>query len=309
MARFWVIAPYDSTKTNIWEKVWEYDIAKGVIAIGWKELGNISSCDETKLRDLIENKYSDKKEGDKTSTFNSMWRFWHEIKVGDFIVARKGTKRIAAIGDVTQPAFYNTGMGYDRVGRLTDNYYSNFIGVRWHDSPRDIEFDKPVFSIKTIYDIPEAKYKALLNKDIPVELADEEIKEQSEFVLEKYLEEFIVSNFDRIFKGTLALYKDPEGNVAQQYPTDIGPIDILAKEPETHSFVVIELKKGRESDKVIGQTLRYMGWVSENLCTDNQKVKAIIICKEADSKLLLALKMTNNIDLKFYSLDFKLIDK
>ncbi len=41
---------------------------------------------------------------------------------------------------------------------------------------------------------------------------------------------------------------------------------ILAVEPKTHSFVVIELKKGRPSDQVIGQVLRYMGWVKKNLC-------------------------------------------
>lgn len=52
-----------------------------------------------------------------------------------------------------------------------------------------------------------------------------------------------------------------------------------------------------------------MGWVDENLREDNQKVKAIIICKEADKKMRLALKMTNNIELKYYSVDFKLIDQ
>jgi hypothetical protein len=38
----------------------------------------------------------------------------------------------------------------------------------------------------------------------------------------------------------------------QQYATDIGPIDILAIEAKTKAFVVIELKKGRPSDRVIG---------------------------------------------------------
>ena len=40
--------------------------------------------------------------------------------------------------------------------------------------------------------------------------------------------------------------------------TEVGTIDILADEPDTNSLVVIELKKGRESDKVVGQTLRYI---------------------------------------------------
>ena len=309
MTRYWVIAPYDSTNSKVWDRVWLYDLTNGVIAIGWRELGDTSACDEKGLKALIDSKYGDKNTGWRTWSFNSMWRFWHEIKAGDVIIARKGTKRIAGIGIVTRTAFYDSSIGYERVGRLTDDYYSNLIGVQWHDSPRDKGFDKPVFSFQAIYEISEARYRALAEEDFSA-LADtdEEVEEQSEFVLEKYLEEFIVSNFDRIFKGKLVLYRDTEGNIAQQYPTDIGTIDILAEELATNSFVVIELKKGRESDKVIGQTLRYMGWVAENLCKDGQKVRAIIVCKEADSKLLYALRMTNNIEVKGYLLDFRLID-
>ena len=51
-----------------------------------------------------------------------------------------------------------------------------------------------------------------------------------------------------------------------------------------------------------------MGWINENLKTDAQKVKGIIICKEADLKLLYALKMTCIIELKKYFVDFRLMD-
>ncbi|GEM_PF-4474368 len=36
MKRYWVIAAYDSTKTEIFEKVWEYDLRNGTIDIGRK---------------------------------------------------------------------------------------------------------------------------------------------------------------------------------------------------------------------------------------------------------------------------------
>lgn len=170
-------------------------------------------------------------------------------------------------------------------------------------------FDKQVFSFITLYEISEDKYKSLVEKG-GAEKPGEEAKEHSEFVLERYLEDFIVSNFDKIFNGELIIYRDPEeGDVAQQYPTEVGTIDILATEPGSNSYVIIELKKSRETDKVVGQTLRYMGWVKENLCKDDQEVKGMIICKEADEKLLYALKMVNNINLKHYSVDFKLFDK
>ena len=71
---------------------------------------------------------------------------------------------------------------------------------------------------------------------------------------------------------------------------------------------MIELKKGRSSDDVVGQILRYMGWVKEHLCKVNQSVKGLIICKEPDPRLSSAIKMTKRIDVKYYSVSFKLLD-
>jgi hypothetical protein len=48
--------------------------------------------------------------------------------------------------------------------------------------------------------------------------------------------------------------------------------------------VVIELKKGRPSDQVVGQVLRYMGWVKKHLCTNGQAVKGLVICRDHDPK-------------------------
>jgi len=304
MPRYWIIAPYDSTRPDIWDKVWQYDLANNVIAIGWSELKDISSYDQGTLRKAIEETYPETKAGWKTWSFNSMRNFWHNIAVGDIVIARRGTKRIAGVGTVVKTAFYNEKMGYERVGKLTNDYYSNFIGVQWSSDIRDIEFENPVFSFQTIYEIPENKYKSFVKgKQVEIE---EEVVEQTEFVMEKYLEEFIVTNFDTIFKGKLKLYRDPEGNIARQYPTEIGTIDIIAEEPAASTLIVIELKKGRESDKVLGQTLRYMGWVNENLKGESQKVRGMIICKAPDAKLLFALKMVSDIELKYYTINFRL---
>ena len=183
---------------------------------------------------------------------------------------------------------------------------SNFIKVNWQE--KIIEFDKLVFGMDTLYDISEEKYHSLIKGELTEEI-DEEIKEKQEFVLEKYLEDFIVSNFGKIFNNKLKIYEDEEGN-GQQYPTEIGNIDILATEPESNSYVVIELKKGRESDKVVGQVLRYMGWVKENLAKERKNVKGLIICKERDEKLDYSLRAIPrcNIEVKLYKVDFQLID-
>lgn len=127
-----------------------------------------------------------------------------------------------------------------------------------------------------------------------------------EFAMEKYLEEFIEANFEKIdFGMDLELYQDEESN-GRQYPTAIGNIDLLATNKKTKEFVVIELKKGRSGDAVVGQLLRYMGWVKENLAKDGQTVKGIIIIKDKDEKIEFALKMIPNISLFLYEVSFQL---
>ena len=172
-------------------------------------------------------------------------------------------------------------------------------------------FNDIVFAMQTIYEIPEEKFHALVGAGASVpakpELLEEDVEDQKEFVLEKYLEDFIVSNFEAIFKKKLVLFS-VDGSIAQQFPTDVGVIDILAQEPSSNSLVVIELKKGRAADKVVGQILKYMGWVREKLCP-GQDVHGIIICKEPDEKLTYALKMVKNVSVKYYHVDFRLQDQ
>ncbi len=131
--------------------------------------------------------------------------------------------------------------------------------------------------------------------------------EAMEFAMEKYLEEFIESNFHKIkFGANLELYQNEE-NTGRQFPTAIGNIDLLAIDREKKEFVVIELKKGRSSDVVIGQILRYMGWIKENLANDyNYNVRGIIILKEKDEKLEYALKLLPNVNLFKYNVSFSI---
>ena len=93
--------------------------------------------------------------------------------------------------------------------------------------------------------------------------------------------------------------------ISQQYKTDIGPIDILAKDKKTKSFVVIELKKNQTSDDTIGQLARYMGWIKEILKDDS--VKGIIIAGSYDKKLDYALKVMKNIEMFLYEVDFRVL--
>lgn len=137
--------------------------------------------------------------------------------------------------------------------------------------------------------------------------SDTDVKDikNMEFVMERYLEEFIESNFDKIdFGADLKLYQDEE-NTGRQYSTSVGTIDLLAVDHKKGEYIVIELKKGRSSDVVVGQISRYMGWVKENLA-DNYNVRGIIIAKEKDKRLEYSLKLIPQIELYLYNVFFEI---
>ena len=70
---------------------------------------------------------------------------------------------------------------------------------------------------------------------------------------------------------------------------------------------MVELKKGRASDAVVGQIQRYMGFVIEELAEENQIVKGAIVAFEDDIKIKRALAVKKNIEFYKYQVSFKLI--
>jgi len=127
---------------------------------------------------------------------------------------------------------------------------------------------------------------------------------QGLFYMEKQLEDFIIHNWDKTDLGKKYDLIIEEGELlSQQYRTDIGQIDILARDKATKDYVVIELKKNQTSDDTVGQLARYMGWTKEN---KGGEVKGVIIAGEYDRKLDFALKVLTNVEVFLYQVDFKL---
>lgn len=139
---------------------------------------------------------------------------------------------------------------------------------------------------------------------------DETIEDPSIFALEKHLEDFLVQNWHHTELGKhYDIYEEDGEKVGQQYPSDTGPIDILAISKNKKEILVVELKKGRVSDVVVGQVQRYMGYVKEELAEKNQEVKGVIIAFEDDVKINRALSVAPNIDFYTYKIHFELKKK
>ena len=136
---------------------------------------------------------------------------------------------------------------------------------------------------------------------------DELVEDPSVFALEKHLEEFLVENWAATELGkTYRIFEDDDEPVGQQYPTDTGAIDVLAISKDGKELLVVELKKGRASDAVVGQVQRYMGYVLDELAEPEQTVRGCIIALEEDLRLKRALSVSSNIDFYRYQVRFKL---
>ncbi|MBP6945361.1 DUF1016 family protein [Patescibacteria group bacterium] len=139
---------------------------------------------------------------------------------------------------------------------------------------------------------------------------DESIEDPSVFALEKHLEDFLVQNWKSTELGkTYDIYEEEGEMVGQQYPSDTGPIDILAISKDKSVLMVVELKKGRVSDMVVGQIQRYMGYVKDELAEPNQTVRGVIIAFEDDVRIHRALSVAQNIEFYTYKIQFKLEKK
>lgn len=136
---------------------------------------------------------------------------------------------------------------------------------------------------------------------------DPTIEDPTAFALEKHLEDFLVDNWSQTELGKhYDIFQENGEPVGQQYPTDTGPLDILAVSKDKKTLLVVELKKGRASDAVVGQVLRYMGFVAEELAEDDQSVRGAIIALEDDPRIRRALSVTPNIAFYRYQISFKL---
>lgn len=69
---------------------------------------------------------------------------------------------------------------------------------------------------------------------------------------------------------------------------------------------MVELKKGRASDNVVGQVQRYMGFIMEEYADPGQTVKGVIIALEDDPRMQWALKVTQGISFYKYHISFQL---
>ena len=271
---------------------------------------------------------------DLTNQLPDEWRHFNKAFVPKYLAIHPEKTKIGAglacgalwsvskgiqVGDIV---LCPDGLGRYLVGEVSGNYQyvPNQVlphrrSVRW----LTITIDRSVMSdalrgstgsIGTVSNITHHRSEIdqlIGNNPIsPLIHTDPTVENPSAFALEAHLEHFLVRNWSHTQLGKDYDIYEEEGIKAQQYQTDTGPLDILAISKDKKNLLVVELKKGRASDVVVGQTLRYMGFVHDELAEEGQTVLGAIIAHEDDQRIRRALKMTPTITFYRYQISFRL---
>ena len=286
----------------------------GFIGTGWFEDLNLSNKLSDDWREfnnqfipLFLKKYPDKSKISAGLACGMLHTVTKGIAVGDIVLCPDG-QRNYLVGEVISDYEYHKGAILPH--RRNVRWYSkSILRDEMSESLRN-----STGSIGMVSDISRYadEIETLISGNRPVSIisTDETIEDPSIFALEKHLEDFLVQNWHHTELGkNYDIYEEDGEMVGQQYPSDTGPIDILAISKNKKEILVVELKRGRASDVVVGQVQRYMGYVKEELADTGQGVRGAIIAFEDDVKIHRALSVTNNIEFYTYKIHFELKKK
>jgi len=248
--------------------------------------------------------HSDKTKVAAGLSCGQLWTICKGIRLGDIVICPDGSGSYY-IGEVTSDYYFKEG-----------EILPHRRNVEWLNEKIDRvnmsnELKNATGAIGTVSDV--TKYSKEIEKFIQGDnkpkfiVTDKTIEDPLIFAMEEHLEDFLVKNWSQTELGKdYDIYMEDGEIIGQQYKTEIGEIDILGISKDKKTLLVVELKRGRTSDVVVGQIQRYMGFIKEEFAEPNQNVKGIIIALDDDKKIKYALSVTNNIEFYRYKIDFKL---
>ncbi|PWB87296.1 MrcB family domain-containing protein [Methanobrevibacter thaueri] len=142
--RYWLISPGEGAG---W---WDEFCQNGDVGIGYSGTGDLNQYNS---QDEIAHKLQEIRDDETYPTNDSLacWQFVHDMKIGDVIFVRKGTKTIIGRGIVESDYMYDTNKPYHKLRKVTWTHNGNW------DSPY-------TFSIKTLTEIIDNQKLANINK-------------------------------------------------------------------------------------------------------------------------------------------------
>ena len=257
-----------------------------------------------KFRDVYLENHPDKSKVAAGLACGAVWSICKGIKKGDIVLCPNGQGEYW-VGEIISDYIFDADSVFPHQRRVA---WLPTVIARSDMSQGLKNSTGSIGTVSTITKHSEEIERFIAGDTRPQLIAtDELVEDASEFALEKHLEDFLVKNWASTELGKKYDVYEVDGEiVGQQFPSDTGPIDILAISKDQKELLVIELKKGRASDVVVGQIQRYMGYVMADLTEEDQTVRGVIIALEDDLRLKRALSVTNNIDFYRYQVNFNL---
>ena len=162
--RYWLYAPGEGSC------MWDEFYTSGIMAIGWGEIGDLSTFDskdamKIKMREVIDESLSYK------NAAHATWQFANEMKIGDIVFVKKGMHQIIGRGVVMSDYEYDD---------TRDDEYKNIRQVDWTHNGKWPHPGQAV--MKTLTDITSyTDYVEKLNS-----LFEDETEEDAEDVEKTY---------------------------------------------------------------------------------------------------------------------------
>jgi len=236
----------------------------------------------------------------------ALWTVSKGIKKGDIVLCPDGAGSYR-VGEVLSDYYYAPGK------ILPHRRNVHWLDVQISRSAMSEALQRSTGSIGTVSNI--STYRDEIERligDVPpppaIVASDPTVEDPVAFAMEQHLEAFLVANWNQTeLSREFSIYEEDGELAGQQYETDAGPIDVLAISKDRKRLLVVELKRGRASDVVVGQVLRYMGYVKEQIAEDDQTVEGAIIALEPDQRLRWALAAVPSISFYRYQISFKLV--
>lgn len=225
-----------------------------IVAIGWQELGDLSKIPED--REAFKEKYSqiypDANKGSVAACVGMLFRYYHDVQIGDYIVFPSKSDRKINIGIIEGPYIYDP----------TQKEYVNTRKVKWIKSLPRTSFSQGAlyeigsaltfFSVKNYAD----EFLSALDKDFKKQAStdqeDESVGATAEDIIES-TKDFILKELSRQLKGYDLEQFIADLLRAMGYRTTVSPqggdsgIDITAYKDELPPRILVQVKS-QDSD-------------------------------------------------------------
>ena len=226
----------------------------GVIAIGWEEMGDLSKIEPTReaFRDKYVKVYPNEKKGAIPNQVGQLFRFCHEVSIGDYVVFPSKADRMINIGRVDGDYYYE---GTDE--------YGNRRKVTWLKHIPRLSFSQgalyEVGSAMTIFSVKNyaGEFLTVLEKGtskkntIPT-IEDDTVGVTADVIIEN-TRDFILKELSTNLKGYALESFVADLLRAMGYRTSVSPqggdngIDIKAYKDELPPRIVVQVKS-QDSD-------------------------------------------------------------